>query len=170
MILVLGLALWIGEYGATYYAFFRAHQRMEYESWLAMSGAVGLGAGALVFLWRRQSIEALSYSYLVSSVVVLAGAGIIAVVKGYPVLPSADVRVWRRYIGMAAPIAVMGVVGSVYRFSDSVMLGWLGLIEETGYYNAALRVVGLAIIPMNLVLPVFLPALSVDLGKPGTGR
>jgi len=43
MIVVLALSLWISEYGATYYAFFRAHQRMEYESWLAASGAIGLG-------------------------------------------------------------------------------------------------------------------------------
>src|SRR5207237_10175949 len=78
-----------------------------------------------------------------------------------------DSRVWRRYVGMATPLAMVGVVGSVYWFLDSVMLGWLGQIEETGFYNAALRIVGLAIIPMNLMLPVFLPALSADASVPG---
>ena len=46
---------------------------------------------------------------------------------------------------------------------DSVILGLLGQIEETGLYNAALRITGLTIVPMNLALPVFFPMLSAAL-------
>src|SRR5205823_13407463 len=53
----------------------------------------------------------------------------------------------------------------VYSFSDSVMQGAFGRLEETGWYTAALRIVGLAIIPMNFVGPVFLAAMSSALAS-----
>jgi O-antigen/teichoic acid export membrane protein len=162
MIAVLALAMWLGEYGMTYCAYFRAHQRMEFESWLAMAGGIGLGGGVVVFMWRWPAIEALGYAYLASSIVVLAGVAAIAGRKGYPLLPRFDRGVWRRYLVMATPLALTGLVAAVFRFSDSVILGWFGQIEAAGLYNAALRIVGLAIVPVNIVLTVFLPALSAE--------
>lgn len=166
MILVLGLTLWFGELSATYYAFFRSHQRMEYEAWLGILGSVALGLVGATLLGMFPVIESFAFAYLVSAVVVMVGTVFVVVSRGYPIAFEMDRRVWRRYLAMAAPLAGVGVAGSIYIFSDSVMLGYFGQIEETGLYNAALKIVGLAIIPMNLVVPVFLPAMSSALSKP----
>lgn len=166
MVLVLALTLWLSELSATYYAFFRSRQRMEYESWLGILGSLALGLAGSVLLGVLPVIESFAYAYLASAVVVQIGTTCLVVSRGYPIALVVDRRVWTRYLVMAMPLAGVGVVGSIYMFSDSVMLGYLGQIEETGFYNAALRIVGLAIIPMNLVVPVFLPAMSAALSKP----
>jgi O-antigen/teichoic acid export membrane protein len=139
---------------------------MEYESWMGILGCIVFGGAGFLLLSRFPSILAFGYIYLVSAAIALIGTGVLAVGKGYPLRLTLDRRVWKRYVAMAAPLASYGVVMGVYSFGDSVMLGAFGLLEETGWYNAALRIVGLAIIPMNFVGPVFLPALSSAVARP----
>jgi len=169
LMVVLALALWMNEASATYYALFRSRQRMEYESWMGILGGLVFGGAGFLLLSLFPSIVVLSYTYLVSAVAVLSGTVILAVWKGYPFRLAFDRLIWQRYLAMAAPLALYGVVMGIYSFSDSVMLGAFGHLEETGWYNAALRIVGLAIIPMNFVGPVFLPALSSALAKTDEG-
>jgi len=76
----------------------------------------------LILMWWLRSIEALSYAYLVAAVMVLVGAGLIALWKDYPVVPRADARVWRRYVACGADRDDRRR-RSIYRFGDSVMLG-----------------------------------------------
>jgi len=123
------------------------------------------GTAGFVLLSLFPSIVALGYTYLASAVVVLLGTAILAVGRGYPFRLAFDRSIWKRYLAMAAPLALYGMMMGVYSFSDSVMLGAFGQLEETGWYNAALRIVGLAIIPMNFVGPVFLPAMSSALAR-----
>lgn len=61
---------------------------------------------------------------------------------------------------MSWPLALIGLFGMIYSYTDSVMLGYWGMMEETGWYNAAYKVVTASLVPMGLIGASFYPALS----------
>jgi len=61
---------------------------------------------------------------------------------------------------MSWPLALAGILGGIYSQIDSVMMGYWGQITQTGWYNAAYRVIGAVLIPAALIASSFYPVLS----------
>ena len=61
---------------------------------------------------------------------------------------------------MSWPLALIGLFGVIYSSIDSVMLGYWNMFEETGWYNAAQKIVLTGLVPMGLIGASFYPALS----------
>ena len=70
---------------------------------------------------------------------------------------------WRKYLVLSWPIALSGILITIYGQIDSVMMGHWNLIEETGWYNAASRIVGAVLIPFTLISTSFFPVLNQTL-------
>jgi len=80
--------------------------------------------------------------------------------KIFPLQLQFNTAVWKKYLKMSWPLALIGLFGVVYTFTDSVMLGYWNLFEETGWYNAAQKIALAGLIPMGLIGASFFPALS----------
>lgn len=160
VILILAIFSLLNGFTTIFYAFFQARQRMEYETWAELLQAVIVTGTGLLVLFKFPSVENLSYSYLFSG---LAGLIFVVIFFNFKIFPLKiywEKIVWRKFLIMSWPLALTGLFGTLYTYIDSVMLGCWGMITETGWYNAAYRVIFIALMPMALISGSFYPVLS----------
>ncbi len=160
IIFILALFVVINSIIDIFYSFFHARQKMEYEAWFEAAQALAIfGLGAFMLL-RFSSPLYFSYGYVLSAMVTLV---LVLLFFHWKVLPLAirwDFGVWKKFLKMSWPLAFMGMFGAVYSYTDSVMLGYLGMVKETGWYNAAFRIVMVSLVPAGFIGASFYPALS----------
>lgn len=142
------------------FAFFRARQRMEYESWATIAQALVITAVGFFVLFNFPSIRNLSYGYLFSAFVGLGAIVTLFHIKVHSVTISFDRLIWRKFLLMSWPLLFIGLFGAIYTYIDSVMMGYWGQITETGWYNAAYRIALIATVPMGIIALNFYPVLS----------
>ena len=71
-----------------------------------------------------------------------------------------DIKEWQRVFSLSWPLALSGIFALIYTYTDTVMLGFWKVFEQIGYYNAAQKIIALAIFPAALIITAFLPAFS----------
>ncbi len=142
------------------YAFIRARERMEYEAITRIVSAVLLlGAGFFV-LFNLPSAENISYAYVAASFATLIGLATFFHFCIYPLGFNVDAALWKKFWGLSWPLGLAGVFGTVYIYSDSIMMGFLKQVTAVGWYNASYQVIGIPIVIMTLISTSFYPALS----------
>ncbi len=150
----------IGNFSESIYAFFRARQRMEYQSWgTVLEGLIVAGVGFFI-IFNFPTVINLSYGYLLSVLISLAFILTLFCFKVFPLRISWRIEVWKKFLRMSWPLALASLFGAFYVYIDSVMMGYLGQITETGWYNAAYRLVISTTIPMGIIVMNFYPVLS----------
>jgi O-antigen/teichoic acid export membrane protein len=83
-----------------------------------------------------------------------------------PHLSAGLLREGWQYIRGGLPFGVWNLTLTVYGMGDMVLMGMLANSTETGWYSAALRIVGVTVfIPTIIVTPLF-PAVSRNVGNP----
>ena len=160
IILILALFLLINGFIGIFYSFFHARQKMEYEAWLdALQVLLIFGLGFFVLL-KFPSAENLSYAYFFSSLAALIFVLFFFHFKIFPLKVKWNFLVWKKFLKMSWPLALIGLFGLIYSYTDSVMLGYWKMLAETGWYNAAQKIAMAGLIPMGLIGASFYPALS----------
>ncbi|OGF50357.1 MAG: hypothetical protein A2231_02365 [Candidatus Firestonebacteria bacterium RIFOXYA2_FULL_40_8] len=159
---ILAIYLFLSDLSATYYAFIRAKQKMEYEGWLKILSSVMLVVlGFLTFIFIPKS-TGLSLAHLVSMLILWVC--IISLFKKgqakYEIDLEKDIIIWKKYLSYSWPLAITTVILTVCYYTDSVMLGYFGLIKDTGVYNAIYKVIGISAIAIPLITQGFYPLLS----------
>ena len=142
------------------YAFFQARQQMEHQAWLVILQSVVATIVGIGVLLKFPSVENLSYSYLFSGVVALIIASIFFNYKVAPLRISWGKGIWIRLLSISWPLAFTGLFGVLYSYTDSVMMGYWGMIKEVGWYNAADGITSTALLLMGFVSVSFYPVLS----------
>ena len=143
-----------------FFAFFRAYQKMEYEAWIKIPFLLVLFFVGMIALFYFPSIESLSVSYLIASVVILALTVIFFSRRLHPISLRFDMGVMKHFLLLSWPLAFASVFNMIYIYIDSVFMGYWGMTQEIGWYNAAYKIVNFTTIPMFLVTDAFYPALS----------
>jgi O-antigen/teichoic acid export membrane protein len=139
---------------------FDSRQKMEYLALVKVVQSFLLTAFVFFVIFNFSSLVNISYGYLFSSLAALAFFLIFLRFKFYPVGLSFDVPVWKKYIMMSWPFFASSVFAAIYNQVDSVIMGSLGQITQTGFYNAAYRMAGGVFIPIGLIAGSFYPALN----------
>ena len=75
-----------------------------------------------------------------------------------------DRAAWSKLLRPALPLAASALMIEIYSSLDRLMLDALRSTTEAGYYTAAYKVFGLAVVPAAVLYPVFFPSLSNALG------
>lgn len=160
MIVVLGTAFFLLEFVNLFLSVFRAQQRMEYEFLVRVAQAVFLVVAVAAAAWKAPSVLNVSYAYLVSGVLTLAL--VTAIIPGRVVRLRTRVQAgaWRRILQIAVPLALASGATTAYMNLDSILLGSLGKITDTGWYNLASRIVGILLVPTGLLSLVIFPAFA----------
>jgi O-antigen/teichoic acid export membrane protein len=82
--------------------------------------------------------------------------------------PRVDREFWRPYLGELLPIALAVMLTTVYYSADTLMLGLAGQERETGWYNAAYRVIFGLLLLLGALNQTFLPDTARSLDADGT--
>ncbi|MCD6232870.1 flippase [bacterium] len=161
LILILGASMIVSSLCNIFYAFFRARQRMEYESWGKIIQAIVVtGIGFLVLL-TIPSIQSLGLAYLVGALFAFGVVLFFFFRKGHSLLRFRFNKItWKSYLALSWPLAVGGIFATLYSNTDSAMMGYFGQLTQTGWYNAAAKIMGVVLIPLGLISQSFFPALS----------
>jgi len=160
IMLMLIFYTFIADFGVIFYAFFKARQRMEYESWTKIIQAFVLVSSGFLAIYCLPSIVSLTYAYILSAIISFVVISWFFYSKVSHFKLSLDKKVWKYFLGLSWPLALVTGLDIVYSSTDSVMLGYFKQITETGYYNAAYKIIGMVVLPMNLIIQSFYPALG----------
>lgn len=161
VIWILAIYILVSNFSEIIYAFLRARQRMEYESWAKILQALVVTAAGFFVILNFPSVQNLSYSYLFASLAALIFILFFFHFKIYKLHLNWDKLIWQRFLAMSWPLALAGAFVAIYGQIDSVMMGYWGQITQTGWYNAALKIALITLIPMGLVHKSFYPILSI---------
>lgn len=160
IILLLALFLLANSLIGVFYSFFHARQKMEYEAWFEALQVLLIFGFGLFVLSNFPSAKNLSYVHFFSALVVLVLVSLFFHLKVFRLNLKWDLLVWKKYLKMSWPLAFIGLFGMLYGYTDTVMLGYWNMLEETGWYNAAYKIVTASLVPMGLIGASFYPALS----------
>jgi O-antigen/teichoic acid export membrane protein len=161
IIWILAIYVLVSNFSEIIYAFLRARQQMEYESWTKIFQAFIITAAGFLAIRKFYSVEGLSYAYLFSSLLALIFILIFFHFKVYPLSLNWQKSIWKKFLSLSWPLALAGIFSTIYSQTDSIVMGYLGQITQTGWYNAAYKIVGVTLIPSTLISQSFFPALSL---------
>jgi O-antigen/teichoic acid export membrane protein len=160
LIWILGMMILAESFAGLVLSFFQARQKMEYLALAKILEALAVTLSGFYILFRNPSVFNLSLSYLFGAVL-SAAVVFFLLFRGDPVCVFFyRTAVWKEYLKLSWPLALNVFFVSLYTATDSIMMGYFGQIEETGWYNAAQRVAGISLIPASLIGAAFFPALS----------
>jgi len=165
IIWILGVYIIISSFSGIIYAFFQARQKMEYEALAKILQAIAVTGAGFFILFNFPSVQNLSLSYLFASLSALIFILLLFHFRVYRLKVHFNSIIWRNILAMSWPLALGGMMGSICANTDSIMMGYWGQITQTGWYNAAQRIVAVALIPTGLIGASFFPALSKFLGE-----
>ncbi|MFH1582624.1 MAG: flippase [bacterium] len=163
LIWILAICSLAGSFSSIIHAFLQARQKMEYQSLASIFEALILTGAGLFILFNFPSVENLSYVYLFASLIALIFLLVFFHFKIQQLSLSWNKSTWKRLLLMSWPLAMVGVLSTIYTQIDSIMMGYLGQITQTGWYNAAYRITWLTMIPIGLISTSFFPVLSKTL-------
>ena len=160
IIWILAIYTIISGFSGIIFAFFQARQKMEYQAMTKILEAILVTAAGFFVIFYFPSVINLSYSYLFAGLTALIFILIFFHFKVYRLSLNWEKSIWQRFLAMSWPLALAGIFGGIYSQTDSVMMGYWGQITQTGWYNAAYKIIGITFIPTSLIATSFYPALS----------
>lgn len=160
VIWILSLFSLLGHFPEIIYAYFRARQKMEYEALTNIFQVVLMVGLGFFIIFNFPSVLNISYGYLFSVLIALIALLIFFHFKFFPLKLSFKTKIWKSFLLMSWPLALTSVFGLIYGYIDSIMMGSLGQIIQTGWYNASLKIINLVLVPSAVISMTFFPALS----------
>jgi len=160
IILILGLMQLMGVFLNFFYAFFRARQKMEYQALFEIIKSFLITCFGFFVLLKFPSALNLGWGYMLAVLISLVLVLIFFNLKAFPLRLKLDTSVWKKYLAMSYPIALAVFLGSLYANIDSSLMGLLGQITQTGWYNAAQKIAQAPNIFVAIIGLSFYPVLS----------
>lgn len=160
VIWILAIFSFLSNFSEIIYAFFRARQKMEYESWATILDAFLVVGICLFIIFNYPSITNLSYAYLFSTLISLFCLLVFFHFRFFAFKILWRLSIYKKFLAMSWPIALTVLLGTICVYIDSIMMGYLGQIIETGWYSAAYRIAIFTTVPSTIIATSFYPALS----------
>ena len=142
------------------FCFFKARQKMEYLAWSKIIESILITGIGLFMVFNFPSVRNLGYSYVFGVLISFIAALSILHFKIQPISLSWNKKIWKEFLTLSWPLALVMVLDEIYNQIDSVMMGYFGQMTQTGWYNAAFGIIGATLIPMGLISQTFFPVLS----------
>jgi O-antigen/teichoic acid export membrane protein len=160
IILILAIYNLLNSFIEIIWAFFRARQKMEYEFLMKISQTILFVSLGFFVIFNYPSIVNFSYAYLFSTLVILLIFLVIFHIKIEPLKFSINKPIWKKILSLSWPLALVSIFSTIYNQTDSAMMGFWGQLTETGWYNASYKIIGVSLVPANLIALSFYPTIS----------
>lgn len=159
IIWILAIFILITNFFGIFYAFLRSRQRMEYEASSKIVQNILLVGTSLFVLFRFPSVINLSYGYLFSNLAALIIFLLFFNFRFQRLKLGWDKNIFK-LLKTSWPLSLGFMASCTYISISSVILGYFNLITENGWYSASSKVALVAVVPANLIVISFFPALS----------
>lgn len=165
-ILILSVFMITNSISDFFFAFFQAKQKMNYESLAKVIQAFLVVSLGFFLLSQFKSSTSLSISYALSGSAAAIYITILYILKrNKKNKAKISIDIWQKYILMSWPLILTSIFSMIYNDMDSVMMGYYGQITQVGWYNAAYRVIGVALLPAFLINRSFAPEINATYSK-----
>lgn len=142
-----------------FYSFLRARLQMEYEAGIKIAQIIIVVAISVGIIFYAPSAVNLGIGYLVSNAVVLVLFLLLFNFRFQRIKIKWDKNIFY-LLKISWPLTFGFMSSWIYMTITSVMLGYLNLIVESGWYNAASKIAYAAFMPVSLMAGSFYPVLS----------
>lgn len=158
--------------GSLYISFLRAYQSAKTSSFL--QGIFHNGIRLLLIcllLFVGLGLPSLVYSYILSYVALTLAASYFAhkktsLLRNSPQLNQRErKKLSKELFSYSWPLLFVGLLLSLFYWTDSLILGYFTNAETVGFYNAAITLTGLYIMASDLFSQLFLPIVSRELSR-----
>ena len=143
------------------YNCFYGKEEMQYQTITEITENGVATVLGIYLLFHLPQAATLSFAYAVSAIVGFVVIFILFTKRFGRILKlKIDTKEWKRVFSLSWPLALSGIFALIFTYTDTVMLGFWKLFEQIGYYNAAQKIIGLAIFPASLIVVSFFPTFS----------
>lgn len=156
---ILAFFTFVSQLPEFFYAFLTARERFEHISWMSIVQVVLTTGIGFVVIFNLPSAVNISYSYLVAAILALLPVLIFFNFKILPLKITFEIDIWKKFLKLSWPLALISIFGLVYSYIDSIIMGLMGQIIQVGYYSAALKIALFILTPPALVIASFYPVL-----------
>ena len=153
---ILAVSSFLGLFPGLFFSIWRAKQKMQYEAWVQAGRILLLFICVFFALFSFPSIVNISCAFLFTNAISLT---IICFIFKDTIVFSFETQIWKKYLLMSWPLALNSIFGMLYSYTDSILMGYMGQITQTGWYNAALKVVYVVGTPAGIISISFFPVL-----------
>ncbi len=159
IIWILSFFILMTNFFGIFYAFLRSRQKMEYEASIKITQNI-IMAGALFFvIFYFPSATNLSYGYLLSNLIALPLLLLFFHFYFTPLKLNWNKNIFS-ILKTSWPLSFGFTTSWIYISVSSILLGYFGLIAENGWYSAASKIALATVVPADLIIRSFYPALS----------
>lgn len=156
---ILALFILITSFSGVFYSFLRSRQKMEYEAGIKILQDVIIAVAVFFVIFYFPSAINLSYGYLFANLIVL----FLFLLFFHSYFQSLKLS-WSKNIfkilKISWPLSLGFMSSWVYITIGSIMLGYLNLLSENGWYGAASKIALATAVPVELIIRSFYPSLS----------
>jgi len=142
-----------------------ARQRAEYGSLLSILQTISTAAFVYFLISRTPGSFSLAIAYFLGSFIPLAAFAWVFSRRVYSFWFKIDFNLWRKYLEMSWPLAILAFFSTIYTSTDTIILGYFKLFDQVGYYNAALKIMTVITIPAGIISSSFFPMLCKKIGE-----
>lgn len=150
----------ISSFFSIFFAFLRARQKMEYEALLVGCQNIFIVSICSFALYKFPSITNFSIAYLSANIAALAITLLFFHKRIFPLALGFDKKIWKKFLSLSWPLTLGFSTGWLYIYINSVVMGYFGQLEQSGWYNAAYKIIGALIISAMIISRSFYPALT----------
>ncbi len=159
LIWILSFFILSSSFFGIFLAFLRSRQKMEYEAAIKIVHTIILVGISFLGVFYLPSATVLAYSYLATNVFSIIMLLLFFHFNFLRIRIVWDKNIFK-ILKISWPLSLGYVPIWVYITISSIMLGYFNLITENGWYNAASKIALVAMIPADLIVRSFYPALS----------
>ncbi|MFA5441747.1 MAG: flippase [Candidatus Paceibacterota bacterium] len=160
-IILMAIFVTLNSLSSFLYSCFYGREEMQYQTITEITENGMATVLGIYLLLHLPQATTLSFAYAVSAIVGFVVIFILFSKRFGRILKlQIDIKEWQRVFSLSWPLALSGIFALIYTYTDTVMLGFWKVFEQIGYYNAAQKIIALAIFPAALIITAFLPAFS----------
>lgn len=159
LIWILSLFILSSSFFGIFCSFLRGRQKMEYEAAIKIVHAVILVGISFLGIFYFPSAIGLGLGYLMANLFSVAALVVFFHFHFQPLSVNFNKNIFD-ILKVSWPLSLGYIPIWIYIAVSSVILGYFNLITENGWYNAASKVALIAMLPADLIIRSFYPALS----------
>lgn len=171
IIFILGVYRFFFEALNLVYAFFRARQNMQFEALIRFLQALGLFLVIAIMIYIGASVIYLSYAYAISTFFAFFTT-LMVLFSQKKIFQHFQFKfnhpIYKKYLLIGWYLALAQGAGDIMVNTDSFLLGYWGMLNGVGLYNAAAKINFIVLFPMSLITTALFPALIQALKKSET--
>lgn len=156
---ILMLSIIATAFSQTFFSIFQAYEKMEYQSLGNILNSIIIFIGVIYAINSGFEVIGFALIYLFASILIFIYSFILFKLKFFIPKIKIELKFWRLTLKEALPFGITGILVTIYYWIDTVMLSFMQGNEIVGWYNAAYRIILIALFIPSVLNSVLFPSM-----------